>query len=85
MSNQFTVNILHISLIITYFFYFPIGHFLLTELLLEKMIDTARQTGVEGRIVNVSSVIHSWVKKDHFDFNRMLQPKQYVLDKNGTS
>ncbi|KAL7604976.1 short-chain dehydrogenase TIC 32 B, chloroplastic [Lactuca sativa] len=54
-----------------------LGHFLLTELLLEKMIDTARQTGVEGRIVNVSSVIHSWVKKDHFDFNRMLQPKHY--------
>ncbi|XP_071731707.1 short-chain dehydrogenase TIC 32 B, chloroplastic-like [Rutidosis leptorrhynchoides] len=54
-----------------------LGHFLLTELLLEKMIETARQTGVQGRIVNVSSVIHSWVKKDHFRFNQMLQPKHY--------
>ncbi|XP_076928153.1 short-chain dehydrogenase TIC 32 B, chloroplastic-like [Bidens hawaiensis] len=54
-----------------------LGHFLLTELVLEKMIETARQTGVEGRIVNVSSVIHSWVKKDHFSFNGMLQPKFY--------
>ncbi|MFS7971723.1 putative very-long-chain 3-oxoacyl-CoA reductase [Helianthus anomalus] len=54
-----------------------LGHFLLTELVLEKMIETAKQTGVEGRIVNVSSVIHGWVKKDHFSFNGMLQPKYY--------
>ncbi|KAI3726981.1 hypothetical protein L1987_66788 [Smallanthus sonchifolius] len=54
-----------------------LGHFLLTELVLEKMIETARQTGVEGRIINVSSVIHGWVKKDHFNFNGMLQPKYY--------
>ncbi|KVI06281.1 short-chain dehydrogenase TIC 32, chloroplastic [Cynara cardunculus var. scolymus] len=54
-----------------------LGHFLLTELLLEKMIETATQTGVQGRIVNVSSVIHGWVNKDHFSFNRMLQPKYY--------
>ncbi|KAM0033152.1 putative very-long-chain 3-oxoacyl-CoA reductase [Helianthus debilis subsp. tardiflorus] len=54
-----------------------LGHFLLTELVLEKMIETAKQTGVEGRIVNVSSVIHGWVKKDHFTFNGMLQPKYY--------
>ncbi|KAK3128266.1 hypothetical protein QOZ80_6BG0459180 [Eleusine coracana subsp. coracana] len=37
-----------------------LGHFLLTRLLLEKMAETARATGVEGRIVNVSSTIHSW-------------------------
>ncbi|PWA92438.1 NAD(P)-binding Rossmann-fold superfamily protein [Artemisia annua] len=54
-----------------------LGHFLLTELLLEKLIETARQTGVQGRIVNVSSVIHTWVKKDNFSFNSMLQPKHY--------
>nr|XP_043617377.1 short-chain dehydrogenase TIC 32 B, chloroplastic [Erigeron canadensis] len=57
-----------------------LGHFLLTELLLEKMIETATVSGVQGRIVNVSSVIHTWVKKDHFRFTRMLQPKHY----NGT-
>ncbi|KAD4889020.1 hypothetical protein E3N88_21093 [Mikania micrantha] len=54
-----------------------LGHFLLTELVLEKMIETAKQTGVEGRIVNVSSVIHGWVKKDHFSFNDMLHSKYY--------
>ncbi|CAK9137572.1 unnamed protein product [Ilex paraguariensis] len=57
-----------------------LGHFLLTEMLLEKMIDTAAQTGIEGRIVNVSSVIHSWVKRDSFCFNQMVNPKSY----NGT-
>ncbi|KAK8503829.1 hypothetical protein V6N13_021615 [Hibiscus sabdariffa] len=37
-----------------------LGHFLLTKLLLNKMIDTAKQTGVQGRIVNVSSSINGW-------------------------
>ncbi|KAF0902373.1 hypothetical protein E2562_016216 [Oryza meyeriana var. granulata] len=41
-----------------------LGHFLLTKLLLEKMAETARKTGVEGRIVNVSSTIHSWFAGD---------------------
>ncbi|KAF4351758.1 hypothetical protein F8388_008768 [Cannabis sativa] len=57
-----------------------LGHYLLTEMLLEKMVETAAQTGVQGRIINVSSVIHSWVKKEHFRFNDLLTPKSY----NGT-
>uniref|UniRef100_A0A7N0T5T7 Uncharacterized protein n=1 Tax=Kalanchoe fedtschenkoi TaxID=63787 RepID=A0A7N0T5T7_KALFE len=57
-----------------------IGHFLLTNLLLEKMIETAELSGIEGRIVNVSSVIHSWVKRDSFDLYKMCNPKHY----NGT-
>ncbi|XP_031372483.1 short-chain dehydrogenase TIC 32, chloroplastic isoform X2 [Punica granatum] len=57
-----------------------LGHYLLTELLLEKMIETAAETGVQGRIINVSSVIHSWVNKETFCFNKMLSPKIY----NGT-
>ncbi|KAG6490382.1 hypothetical protein ZIOFF_051678 [Zingiber officinale] len=35
-----------------------LGHFLLTDLLLEKMKSTAKSTGIEGRIVNVSSLAH---------------------------
>jgi retinol dehydrogenase 12 len=31
---------------------------LLTRLLLEKMAETAREAGVEGRIVNISSTVH---------------------------
>ncbi|KAG1360691.1 short-chain dehydrogenase TIC 32, chloroplastic [Cocos nucifera] len=38
-----------------------LGHYLLTKLLMEKMVETARVMGIEGRIVNVSSTIHSWV------------------------
>ncbi|VAI69337.1 unnamed protein product [Triticum turgidum subsp. durum] len=37
-----------------------LGHFLLTELLLPAMADTARATGVQGRVVNVSSTVHAW-------------------------
>ncbi|CAI9112616.1 OLC1v1013085C1 [Oldenlandia corymbosa var. corymbosa] len=57
-----------------------LGHFLLTEMLLEKMVETAAETGIEGRIVNVSSVIHHWVKRNHFSFSQMLNPSNY----NGT-
>ncbi|CAA7398133.1 unnamed protein product [Spirodela intermedia] len=35
-----------------------LGHFLLTNLLLEKMKATAKETGIEGRIVNLSSIAH---------------------------
>ncbi|XP_031092437.1 short-chain dehydrogenase TIC 32, chloroplastic [Ipomoea triloba] len=57
-----------------------LGHFLLTEMLLEKMVETAAETGIEGRIINVTSVVHNWVKSDHFHFGQLLNPKQY----NGT-
>ncbi|RWR94062.1 short-chain dehydrogenase TIC 32, chloroplastic [Cinnamomum micranthum f. kanehirae] len=57
-----------------------LGHFLLTEILLERMIETAAETGIEGRIINVSSIIHSWAKKEAFQFNDMVKPKSY----NGT-
>lgn len=40
------------------------GHFLLTKLLLNKMVETAHATGVQGRIVNVSSTIHGWFSGD---------------------
>lgn len=48
----------------------------MTEMLLEKMIETAAETGIGGRIINLSSVIHSWVKRDEFSFTRMLSPKK---------
>ncbi|XP_059662181.1 short-chain dehydrogenase TIC 32 A, chloroplastic [Cornus florida] len=41
-----------------------LGHFLLTKLLMKKMIETAKMTGVQGRIVNVSSGIHGWFSGD---------------------
>ncbi|CAL5372713.1 unnamed protein product [Camellia sinensis] len=55
-----------------------LGHFMLTELLLEKMVETAAHTGIQGRIINVSSVIHSWVKPETFCFNQLLNPNKCV-------
>ncbi|KAK2442912.1 NADP-retinol dehydrogenase [Trifolium repens] len=57
-----------------------LGHFLLTEILLDKMIETAEKTSIQGRIINVSSVIHSWVKRHGFCFKDILNGKNY----NGT-
>lgn len=37
-----------------------LGHFLLTRLLLGRMAETARDAGVEGRVVNVTSTVHTW-------------------------
>lgn len=41
-----------------------LGHFLLTKLLLKSMIETAKETGIQGRILNVSSSIHGWFSGD---------------------
>ncbi|KAJ4840929.1 hypothetical protein Tsubulata_001134 [Turnera subulata] len=41
-----------------------LGHFLLTKLLMKNMITTAKETGIQGRIVNVSSSIHGWFSGD---------------------
>lgn len=48
-----------------------LGHFLLTNLLLEKMKNTARTTGVEGRIVNLSSIAHVHTYNGGIRFERI--------------
>ncbi|GAB2272504.1 Short-chain dehydrogenase TIC 32 B, chloroplastic [Dionaea muscipula] len=35
-----------------------LGHFLLTDLLLENMKNTAKTSGIQGRIINLSSIAH---------------------------
>lgn len=59
-----------------------LGHFLLTKLLLNKMIETAKETQIEGRIVNVSSVVHNWLSKTQIQFDQLSNPKRYRF--NGT-
>lgn len=56
-----------------------IGHFVLTEALLPKMEETAKETGMQGRIINVSSMIHKWVNPQGFHLHHMLKPKEYVM------
>lgn len=48
-----------------------LGHVLLTNLLLDKMKDTAQQHKVEGRIVNVSSEAHRYPYPEGIQFNKI--------------
>nr|XP_009385241.1 PREDICTED: short-chain dehydrogenase TIC 32, chloroplastic-like [Musa acuminata subsp. malaccensis] len=57
-----------------------LGHFLLTKLLLNKMAETARETGIQGRIVNVSSHVHSWFSGDCLSYLDRITRKQIPYD-----
>ncbi|KAK3157068.1 hypothetical protein QOZ80_2AG0115710 [Eleusine coracana subsp. coracana] len=51
-----------------------IGHFLLTNLLLENMKRTCRDSGVEGRIVNLSSSAHVMTLPEGICFDKISDP-----------
>ncbi|KAK1306743.1 hypothetical protein QJS10_CPA10g00645 [Acorus calamus] len=57
-----------------------LGHYLLTKLLLNKMAETARVTGVQGRIVNVSSSIHTWFSGDTLRYLHLITRKRSEYD-----
>ncbi|KAI4372601.1 hypothetical protein MLD38_010812 [Melastoma candidum] len=48
-----------------------LGHFLLTNLLLDTMKRTARETSTEGRIVNLSSVGHRFAYSEGIRFDKI--------------
>ncbi|CAE6035128.1 unnamed protein product [Arabidopsis arenosa] len=54
-----------------------IGHFLLTNLLLDKMKSTARESGVQGRIVNLSSIAHTYTYPEGIKFQGINDPDGY--------
>jgi len=54
-----------------------LGHFLLTNLLLDNMKATAKSTGIEGRIVNLSSVAHAHTYPKGIEFDRINDEKRY--------
>ncbi|KAL0918281.1 hypothetical protein M5K25_010280 [Dendrobium thyrsiflorum] len=54
-----------------------IGHFLLTHLLLENMKNTARDSKIEGRIVNVSSQGHMFAYREGIRFDRINEQSDY--------
>ncbi|KAK7279453.1 hypothetical protein RJT34_24506 [Clitoria ternatea] len=55
-----------------------LGHFLLTNLLLDKMKQTAKATGIEGRIINLSSIAHVYTYEEGIRFD-------YINDEIGYS
>ncbi|XP_010933850.1 short-chain dehydrogenase TIC 32, chloroplastic isoform X2 [Elaeis guineensis] len=57
-----------------------LGHFLLTKLLLNGMVETARETGIQGRIVNVSSSIHGWFSGDGIRYLDLITRKKIPYD-----
>ncbi|XP_058209065.1 short-chain dehydrogenase TIC 32 B, chloroplastic-like [Rhododendron vialii] len=57
-----------------------LGHFLLTNLVLDKMKETARATGIEGRIVNLSSVAHLHTYEGGVELDK-INDKDYYSDK----
>eukprot|EP01018_Ginkgo_biloba_P009767 Gb_07739 [translate_table: standard] len=54
-----------------------VGHFLLTKLLLDKMKYTAKETGVEGRIVNLSSIAHHLTYDEGIRFSKINDQSGY--------
>lgn len=54
-----------------------LGHFLLTNLLLDKMKSTAQETGIEGRIVNVSSILHKFTYNSGIRMHKINEKSGY--------
>ncbi|MCD7458314.1 Short-chain dehydrogenase TIC 32 B, chloroplastic [Datura stramonium] len=54
-----------------------IGHFYLTNLLLDKMKETAKSTGIQGRIVNLSSLAHLFTYKEGIQFDKINDKNSY--------
>ncbi|KAI4370282.1 hypothetical protein MLD38_018649 [Melastoma candidum] len=54
-----------------------LGHFLLTDLVLEKMKITARETGIEGRIVILTSEGHRRAYREGILFNNINDKSRY--------
>ncbi|XP_019231834.1 PREDICTED: short-chain dehydrogenase TIC 32, chloroplastic-like isoform X2 [Nicotiana attenuata] len=54
-----------------------LGHFYLTNLLIENMKETAKASGIEGRIVNLSSVAHLCPYKKGIRFHKINDKSSY--------
>ncbi|KAK8560193.1 hypothetical protein V6N12_012995 [Hibiscus sabdariffa] len=54
-----------------------LGHFLLTDLLLETMKNTARESNTEGRVVNLSSEGHRFASSEGIRFDKINDESGY--------
>ncbi|KAH9321692.1 hypothetical protein KI387_016331, partial [Taxus chinensis] len=55
-----------------------LGHFLLTNLLLDKLKATAKETGIQGRIINVSSAAHKRAPPEGIRFDKINDKSSYI-------
>lgn len=55
------------------------GNFLLTNLLLDKMKATAEATGIQGRIINISSSDHATVDGSWLDLDTINDQSKYII------
>lgn len=53
-----------------------LGHFLLTDLLLDTMKTTAKESGIEGRIVLVSGASYKFTPKEGIQFDKLVNTKE---------
>ncbi|KAL8129735.1 hypothetical protein V2J09_018890 [Rumex salicifolius] len=54
-----------------------LGHFLLTNLMLDKMKETAKATGIQGRIINLSSIAHQYTYDGGISFDTINNEASY--------
>ncbi|KAJ0678217.1 putative very-long-chain 3-oxoacyl-CoA reductase [Helianthus annuus] len=62
-----------------------LGHFHLTKLLLDKMKETAARTGIEGRIVNLSSIAHRYTFEQGTVFNKINDKDRIEMQEEGVN
>lgn len=55
------------------------GNFLLTNLLLDKMKATAKATGIQGRIINISSADHAKADGSWLDLDTINDQSKYII------
>ncbi|XP_020217066.1 short-chain dehydrogenase TIC 32, chloroplastic [Cajanus cajan] len=53
------------------------GHFLLTNLLLDTMKKTTHESKKQGRIINISSMLHQWTYGGGILFDKINDPSSY--------
>jgi len=79
-AHETQPNKINTHILLPYF----VGPFLLTNLLLDKMKITAKETNKEGRIVIVSSYAHFWAPKEGINFDKLNEKTRLARKKNQT-